>query len=194
MAVRNSESYSNPPSSVNAAVPLAATVDQEQTDPGTLAAVESNASNCFFCGTCNHPCSKCPARDAVCSNCLEKGHFAKVCGGRKISKNKVSAAAWFPTLATVGALESLSKSLATVIIEGLEVKALFAIVSTESFIHPRLVERVALTAHPSSGTVSMAASVLSTVSITGTCVATLSYQGRKYAVTNCPSCLDFVLT
>ena len=42
-------------------------------------------------------------------------------------------------------------------------------------------ERVALTVHPLSGTVSMAASVSSTVSITGTCVATLSYQGHKYA-------------
>ena len=181
LAVRNSESYSNPPSSVNAAVPLAATVDQEQTDPGTLAAVGSNASTCFFCENSNHPRSKCPACDAVYSNCQKKGHFAKVCRGRKISESKVSVAAWSPTRATVGALESLSKSLGNVIIEGLEVKALFDSGSAESFIHPRLVERVALTVHPSSGTVSMATSVSSTVSITGTYVATLSYQGRKYA-------------
>lgn len=37
LAVRNSEFYSSPPSSVIAAVPLAATVDQEQTDTSTLA-------------------------------------------------------------------------------------------------------------------------------------------------------------
>ena len=179
--MRNSESYSSPPSSVSVAVPPVAMVDQEQADPGTLAVVGSNASTCFFCGNSNHPRSECPAHDAVCSNCQKKGHFAKVCCGRKISKNKISAAAWSPTLATVGAPESLSKSLGTVIIEGLEVKALFNSGSTESFIHPRLVERVALTVHRSSGTVSMATSVSSTVSITGACVATLSYQGRKYA-------------
>lgn len=86
----------------------------------------------------------------------KKGHFAKVCRGRKISKNKVSAAAWSPTLATVGALESLSKLLGTVTIERLEVKVLFDSGGTESFIHPRVVERVALTGPSSSGTVSMA--------------------------------------
>jgi len=88
-----------------------------------------------------------------------------------MSKNKVSAAAWSPTLATVGAPESLSKSSATVTIQGLEVKALFDSGTTESFIHPRLVERVALTVHPSSGTVSMVSSASRTVSITGTCFA-----------------------
>ena len=61
LAMRNSEYYSSPPSSVNAAVPPDATVDQEQTDPGTLAAVGSNASTCFFYGNSNHSRSKCPA-------------------------------------------------------------------------------------------------------------------------------------
>ena len=181
LAMRNSESYASPPLSVNAAVPLTATEDQEQIDSGTLAAVGSDASTCFFCGNSNHPRSRCPARDAVCSKCQKKGHFAKVCRSKKISKNKVSAAAWSPTLATVGAPESLSKSLGTVTVEGLEVKALFDSGSTESFIHPRLVEKAALTIHPSSGTVSMATSVSSTVSITGTCTANLTYQGREYA-------------
>ena len=181
LAMRNSESYASPPLSVNAAVPLTATEDQEQIDSGTLAAVGSDASTCFFCGNSNHPRSRCPAQDAVCSKCQKKGHFAKVCRSKKISKNKVSAAAWSPTLATVGAPESLSKSLGTVTVKGLEVKALFDSSSTESFIHPRLVEKAALTIHPSSGTVSMATSVSSTVSITGTCTANLTYQGREYA-------------
>ena len=42
-------------------------------------------------------------------------------------------------------------------------------------------EKVALIVHPSSGTVSMATSVSSTVSIIGTCLADLSYQGRHYS-------------
>ena len=186
LAIVNSESYSSTPLPVNAAVPPA-TTDQVQTVPGTLAAVGSpgvgsNASSCFFCGNSNHPRSKCPARDGICSNCQKREHFAKFCRGRKISKNKVSAAAWSPTLATVGgAPESLLKSSGTVNIEGLKVKALFDSGSIESFIHPRLVEKVALTVHPSSGTVSMATSVSSTVSITGTCLADLSYQGRQYS-------------
>ena len=80
-----------------------------------------------------------------------------------------------------GAPESLLKSSGTVNIEGLEIKVLFDSGSTESFIHPRLVEKVALIVHPSSGTVSMATSVSSTVSIIGTCLADLSYQGRHYS-------------
>ena len=79
-----------------------------------------------------------------------------------------------------GCPESLSKFLGTVAIEGLEVKAVFDSGSNESFIHLRLVEKVTLTVHPSSGTVSMATSVSSTVSITGTCAVNFSYQGRKY--------------
>ena len=199
LAIVNSESYSSPPLSVNAAVPPTATEHQEQTDPGTLAAVGSpgvgsNASSCFFCGNSNHPRSKCPARDAICSNCQKRGHFAKVCRRRKISKNKVSAAAWSPTLATVGgAPESLLKSSGTVNIEGLEVKALFDSGSTESFIHPRLVERVALTVHPSSGTVSMAQYLVRSVSPVPVWLI-CSTKDVNIQVTSCPSCQDFVLT
>ena len=98
----------------------------------------------------------------------------------KISKKKVSAAAWSPTLATVGAPESLSKSLGTVAIEGLEVKALFDSGSTESCIHPRLVEKAALTVHPSSGTVSMVTSVSSTLSITDTYAANRDFKIGHY--------------
>ena len=76
--------------------------------------------------------------------------------------------------------ESVSKSLGTVTIEGLEVKALFDSGSTESFIHPRLVEKAALTVHPSSGTVSMATSVSSTVSITSTCAANRDFKIGHY--------------
>jgi len=69
LAMRNSESYSGPPSSVNVAIPPTTTVDQERTEPSMLAAVGSNASpqapSCFFCGNSNHPRSKCPAQFAL---------------------------------------------------------------------------------------------------------------------------------
>ena len=120
-AMLNSESYSIPPTSVNAAV-LPTTIhteDQKQKDPSTLTAVGSDTSTCSFCRNINHPRSKCPARDTVCSKCQKKVHFARVCRGRKISKYKVSAVAWPPTLATLGAPESLSRSSEIVNIEGL---------------------------------------------------------------------------
>ena len=114
--------------------------------------------------------------------CQKRGHFSKVCRGKTVNKNKVSAAAWSLTLATVpaGTSTSLQKSSATIDIEGIQVKALFDSGSSESLIHPSLVEKVALTVHPSSGTVSMATSACTSVKVSGTFVANLSYQGRKY--------------
>ena len=157
---------------------------EEQSDPSTLAAIEPEATACFFCGNSKHPCSRCPARDAICLKCQKKGHLSKVCRGKTVNKNKnkVPTVAWSPTLATVpaGTLTSLQKSSATIDIEGMQVKALFDSGSSESFIHPSLVEKVALTVHPSSCLVSMATSASSSVMVSGTCVANLSYQGHKY--------------
>ena len=181
-AIRSSESYTVPSPFVNAAVPPTPAPMEEQFDPSTLAAIEPEAPACFFCGNSKHPRSRCPARDVICLKCQKKGHFSKVCRGKAVNKNKVSAAAWSPTTATVpeGTPTSLQKSSATIDIEGIHVKALFDSGSSESFIHPSLVEKVALTVHPSSGTVSMAKSAASSVKGSGTCVANLSYQGRKY--------------
>ena len=180
--MRSSESYTVAPSSVNAAVPLTPALTAEHPYPSTLAAVEPEAPTCFFCGNSKHPRSRCPARETICLNCQKKGHFSKVCRGKTVEKKKVSAAAWSPTLATVpaGTPTSLLKSSATIDIEVMQVKALFDSGSSESFIHPSLVEKEALTVHPSSSTVSMATSASSSIKVSGTCTANLSYQGRKY--------------
>ena len=172
-AMRSSESYTVPPTPA----PM-----EEQSDPSTLAAIEPEAPACFFCGNSEHPRSRCPSRDAICLKCQKKGHFSKVLREKAVNKNKVSASAWSPTLSTVpaGTPTSLQKSSATIDVEGIQVKALFDSGSSESFIHPSLVEKVALTVYPSSGTVSMATSAASLVKVSGTCVANLSYQGRKY--------------
>ncbi len=184
-AMRSSESYTLPPQPINAAVPPSSQAcspsPTELPDSvSTLAAVASEGPSCFFCGNSKHPRSKCPAREAICLKCQKKGHFAKVCRGKPVQpKDKVSAAAWSPTLATVPSPTSLSKSLASVDINGLKVKALIDTRSTESFIDPSLVEKAALIVHPSSSTVSMATS-LSSAKISGTCTVDLSYQERRY--------------
>ena len=58
-------------------------------------------------------------------------------------------------------------------------------------------EKAALTVRPSSSSVSMATSVSSTASITGTCAANLSYQGHEYtgySLSVLPGlCVDLIL-
>ncbi|KAK3726270.1 hypothetical protein QZH41_003048 [Actinostola sp. cb2023] len=179
-AMRTSESYMAPQPSFNAAVPPTPP-DPVQLDHNTLAAAQHEEQTCFFCGNTKHPRSKCPARDATCNKCQKKGHFAKACRGKSSKpKEGFSAAIWSPTLATTGTPESLKKSSATVEINaGWKVKALFDSGSSESFIHPSLVEAAAITIHPSSSTVSMATSAFST-KVTGCCIVDLADQERVY--------------
>ena len=61
----------------------------------------------------------------------------------------------------------------------MKIKALFDSGSSESFIHPSLVEAAAITIHPSSRTVSMATSAFSR-KVTGYCIVNLTYQGWVY--------------
>ena len=142
-AMRSSESYTVPQPSFNAAIPPPVPVPPEQPDPSPLAAAQFEVFTCFFCGNSKHPRSKCPARDAICMKCQKKGHFAKVCRGKSSTpKTGVSASLWSPTLATVSASApgSLLKSTATVNVNGWQVKTLFDSGSSESFIHPSLVD------------------------------------------------------
>jgi hypothetical protein len=139
-AMKSSESYTDSQVSFNAAVP---------SSPPATPPLDNQ-----YCGNNRHPRSKCPARDAICMKCQKKGHFAKVCRGKAAVKpvSSNSAAVWFPTLATVTPPvnpASLSKSSAMVFLNGFKVKALFD--SSESFIHPSLVETASLFVHPSSG-------------------------------------------
>ena len=154
-AMRSSESYTvSRPSFIAAVSPVGTlpvappvTIPSDQPDFNPLAAVPLEGPTFFFCGNSKHFRSKSPAREAICMKCQKKGHFARVCRGKSSnSKNGVSATLWSPTLATLPARApgSLSKSSATVAINGWQVKALFDSGSSESFIHPSLVETVAL--------------------------------------------------
>ena len=183
LAMRSSETYTATQPSVNSAVPTYSDIPPSLTElpeASTVAAMEVENS-CFFCGNARHPRSKCPARDVTCLKCQKKGHFAKVCRGKPANpRGRISAAAWSPSLVTVPTiLTSLSKSSATVCINGLQVKALFDSGSSESFIHPSIVKEAALTVRPSSSTVSMA-TLASSVKICGTCIVDLVYQEQIY--------------
>ena len=59
------------------------------------------------------------------------------------------------------------------------VRALFDSGSNESYIHPSLVQVAAIPVNPSSSTVAMATTLLST-KIEGFCTVTLNYQGHTY--------------
>ncbi len=183
-AMRSSESYSIPQPFNAAAVavsPETTSPESSQSDPNLLASTLTTSSpKCFFCGNAKHPRAKCPARDAVCNRCQKKGHFAKVCRGKPSKPGDVSAALWSPTLASVGAPEGLKGSSATVVVNsGWNVKALFDSGSSESYIHPSLVQAADISVNPSSRTVSMAASALHT-KIEGFCTVDLNYQGHIY--------------
>ena len=110
-----------------------------------------------------------PFGKAVCLNCRKKGHFAKVCKEKPVQfKDKLWAAVSSPTLATVPGPTSLSKSLESVNVNGLQVKGLFDSGSSECFIHPSLVKIAAFIVQSSSGMVSTATSV-SSAKVSGTC-------------------------
>ena len=127
----------------------------------------------------------------------EKGHFAKVCRSITSSAVEVSescetsdvqraphaALAMLnePLLASVidNVPSSLSKSSGIVRLGGHEVRVLFDSCSSESFIHPRLVNSLKRKVRPSSKTISMAASAFSTEVKGHTCV-NITCQGQDY--------------
>ena len=39
----------------------------------------STGKSCYWCAGNRHPRDQCPAKDAKCSSCNKKGHFAKIC-------------------------------------------------------------------------------------------------------------------
>ncbi|XP_072118179.1 uncharacterized protein [Mobula birostris] len=61
--------------------PMASWVPQIPQPAGesTSAAASRESAKCYFCRLEKHPWKCCPARQATCSSCGEKGHFTKVC-------------------------------------------------------------------------------------------------------------------
>lgn len=150
--------------------------------PLIVAAVKGK---CSFCGNSRHSRARCPACESICHKCLKKGHFAKVCraastptsasAATTVSDDRVTLA-FVSSAATPGVL---SKAVAKITISGTEVEGLIDSVSSDSFIHPDIVKRYALSVHLSQCAVSMATSTLS-AQTSGCCQVKLNVNGRDY--------------
>lgn len=192
--MRNSESYASPPLSVNAAVPLTTTEDQEQIDSGTLAAVGSDASTCFFCGNSNHPRSRCPARDAVCSKCQKKGILQKFAVRRRSERTKFRLQPGLPHLpqwVPLNPCQSLWELLLSKVWKSkpyLTVAALKVLFTQGWWRRPLSPFILRLVQYPWLPQCLVQSVSLVRVPLTS------PTKDVNMQVTVCPSCLDFVLT
>ena len=50
---------------------------------------------CGRCGRGSHPCDKCPAKDAMCHRCENKGHFSSQCFTKQVANIKIEMEAAF---------------------------------------------------------------------------------------------------
>ena len=96
--------------------------------------VASSVERCYFCGLSKHPRIRCPARDAVCNFCSEKGHFQKVCKSFKQTKTKTFASAILSSVTSAAAPNSLSTTVINVLINGYPLNALVDTGSSDSYI------------------------------------------------------------
>ncbi|XP_072887837.1 uncharacterized protein [Hemitrygon akajei] len=55
----------------------AASHDSTNSPNPATATASRKPAQCYFCGLEKHPRKRCPAREATCSSCGKKGHFAK---------------------------------------------------------------------------------------------------------------------
>ena len=181
-AQKNSQTYAapfSPSESTNASV------NTDTNELATAATATKPNSHCYFCGYTRHPRTKCPAKDATCNYCGIKGHFAKVCrSATKDSKAKNLSAATLdtPTLASVSATitPALKKSTCIVNINGCELSALIDSGSSDSFIHPKVANKLSLKILKSNTNVKMASMSLSS-NITGYCITDVKVNRKLYS-------------
>ena len=150
------------------------------------AAQNSTNELCYFCGNNRHPRSKCPAREVDCNKCGKKGHFAKVCKSSKPVNNSnngtIASTNFQDTLASIisgNTGNGLSKSICTILINNSKVNALIDSGSMDSFIHPKLVDKMSLTVSNVDAKVQMASTSLCS-KIMGMCSVDIELNKIKY--------------
>nr|XP_027208521.1 uncharacterized protein LOC113802191 [Penaeus vannamei] len=139
LAQKNSESYGGALSS--RAVDVAHENTTNVSDLESVLAASATKAKCFFCCLLRHPCSKCPARDAVCHKCQKNGHFSKLCRSSSVSGSVTpNNGAMLATITSAATLSILLKAVTRVSINGIRADVLIDSGSSESFIHPDLVK------------------------------------------------------
>ena len=122
----------------------------------------------------------CPARDAVCHDCLKKGHFAKVCQSTK--KVATLNAIYKPSLCTITAVcpSDLKHASISVKINGkVSMTALIDSCSSDNFISEDAFKKLQIPAHPLSRKVTMAQTSMESP-IIGICNVTIELKGKRY--------------
>ena len=149
-----------------------------------LSAAQSANELCYFCGNRCYPRTKCPAREVDCNKC---GKFAKVCKSAKPIYNQSGASTsliFKPTLASMisGNVGGLNKSICKILINGNNVDYLIDSGSTDSFIHPNLVDKFSLPMTKTNAKVQMASTSLFSP-IISMCNIDIELNKVKYNVT-----------
>ncbi|KAK3890922.1 hypothetical protein Pcinc_005167 [Petrolisthes cinctipes] len=182
-AQKNSDLYSaTQPSRVLSAATQDTVREVYVESPPIVAVVKGK---CFFCGNSRHPRARCPARESICHKCQKEGHFAKVCRATSTTTTASAATTVSDDRVTLASVTSaatpgvLSKAVAKITINGTEVEGLIDSGSSDSFIHPDIVKRYALSVHHSQCAVSMATSTLS-AQTSGYCQVNLNVNGMDY--------------
>ncbi|XP_059844624.1 uncharacterized protein LOC132404485 [Hypanus sabinus] len=74
----------------------AASRDSTSSPTQTTAVARKQLVLCYFCGQKKHPRQRCPAREATCSSCGKRGHFAKVCKSQPRAECSAAGETWGP--------------------------------------------------------------------------------------------------
>ena len=107
----------------------------------------------------------------VCRKCKKKGHYQRVCWSKAVAANELTAAAIYSPILANAFFEvvpaGLKKSINTLSISKKKAIALVDSGSTDSSIHPRLVDACFLKTQPIKEKISMATSTLTNQTISG---------------------------